>query len=448
MKRLLYQCGIIILFTCLFMTCKSGKDMRDEPRLPQDEPTEIPGGSVVVNVVSQSIKQDSVVQAENTSSLVLTYSADILINKPELITINGRVIVSAMAQGKTLTLPLSLEAATDYFVQIKQEAIVSGNKAVVKAFTLNFKTRATANIDKVNTSLCNEKADETAKNLYKTFLSVYGKQTFSGVWEQFGRNEFAKQIFTISQRYPAIVCYDFSDIRTSDYPDTGLLKSHYLSGGIVAFGWQWLTPSQENDLLETYSTDSDFSIKNAVNNTTWESRFVESDIDRAATYLQQFQQSEIPIVFSPMIAAQRHWWGQAEAPYFRELWKLLYDRLVVKHGLNNLIWVWTTDIDNITTEQILEWYPGDEYVDIVAIAPKENKPCSLIDTFLLLNEAFEGNKMLAIADCVAIPAPDECYANGDTWLYFIAPAHFTINTPTYWSNLLNHPFILPRNTKQ
>lgn len=446
MRGLLYRWGILVFIACLCFTCKSGDDGRDEPRLPEDDPTEIPGGtaSEVVKVVYQSIKQDSVVRAENTSSLVLTYSADISIDKPELITVNGRVIVSAVAHGKTLTLPLSLEPATDYLVQIKQDALVAVGNATVKAFSLNFSTRATVNLGNVNTSLCNEKADEVAKDLYKKFLSVYGKQTFSGVWEQFGSNDFVEQIFTIAQRFPAIVCCDFSAIHTSDYSDIDLLKSHYLSGGIVAFGWQWLTPAQENDLPVTYSADSGFCIKRALNYTTWEARFVESDIDRVAACLKQFRESGIPVVFSPMIAAQRHWWGQHEAVYFRELWKLLYDRLVVKHELNNLIWVWTTDTDNMTEEQILEWYPGDEYVDIVTIAPAGEDTRSLIDTFLLLNGAFEGTKMLAVADCVAVPNPEECYANGDTWLYFIAPSHFSVNTPAYWNTLLNHPSILPK----
>ena len=41
----------------------------------------------------------------------------------------------------------------------------------------------------------------------------------------------------------------------------------------------------------------------------------------------------------------------------KKLYILLYDRLTNYHGLNNLIWVWSTPEP--------EWYPGDEYVDIV-----------------------------------------------------------------------------------
>jgi len=40
------------------------------------------------------------------------------------------------------------------------------------------------------------------------------------------------------------------------------------------------------------------------------------------------------------------------------LWRLLYDRLVNHHRLHDLIWVWNG--------QDADWYPGDQYVDVVA----------------------------------------------------------------------------------
>jgi len=39
----------------------------------------------------------------------------------------------------------------------------------------------------------------------------------------------------------------------------------------------------------------------------------------------------------------------------------MYDRMVNVNGLNNMIWVWTTDVSS----DALNWYPGDEYVDIL-----------------------------------------------------------------------------------
>ena len=47
----------------------------------------------------------------------------------------------------------------------------------------------------------------------------------------------------------------------------------------------------------------------------------------------------------------------------KTLWRLMFDRLVNYHGLNNLIWVWTTS----ASDDAATWYPGDDYVDILGM---------------------------------------------------------------------------------
>ena len=48
----------------------------------------------------------------------------------------------------------------------------------------------------------------------------------------------------------------------------------------------------------------------------------------------------------------------------------MYNRLVNHHKLNNLIWVWTSQagFDDLCNAYVADsaWYPGDEYVDVVA----------------------------------------------------------------------------------
>jgi mannan endo-1,4-beta-mannosidase len=74
----------------------------------------------------------------------------------------------------------------------------------------------------------------------------------------------------------------------------------------------------------------------------------------------------------------------------------MYDRLAIKHQLNNIIWVWSTESTNLTKDELKKWYPGDEYVDIIGTNSYADNTNSQIDRFLLLNETFEGRKMIAI----------------------------------------------------
>ena len=53
------------------------------------------------------------------------------------------------------------------------------------------------------------------------------------------------------------------------------------------------------------------------------------------------------------------WWGSKGAEVCIKLYRLMYDRYVNYHKLNNLIWVWNSPKK--------EWNPGDDVVDIYSV---------------------------------------------------------------------------------
>ena len=61
------------------------------------------------------------------------------------------------------------------------------------------------------------------------------------------------------------------------------------------------------------------------------------------------------------------WWGQkkGEDGYIK-LWQMMFDRLVNFHGLSNLVWVFNTNEFKEGVDPHSTYYPGDEYVDILA----------------------------------------------------------------------------------
>lgn len=435
---------LLMAVLCVCCGGDAGGD-RDEPRLPETS-EETQGSTTIVTVTSQSITQGETVDADKTVSLTLTYSSPISIEKPELITINDRVITDASTSGNALTLPLALEPATAYTIIVPSDALTAGVNTKVKAFALNFSTRATINTDLLTTSLCNSNADDEAKSLFGTFLSIYGKKTIPGVTESnINDNTCVEYVFSVSQQHPAIIGYNLNNIHTADYSDITQIISHHNAGGMVCFGWEWLTPSHESDSPENYSADSGFDITKAVNNTTWQYAFVENDIDIVATLLRALEDAGIPVLFNPLCDAQNHWWGQKGAPYFRELWKLLYDRLTIKHELNNLIWVWSSDFSNLSAEDAKEWYPGDKFVDIVGTSLSTESSEPSIDIFLRINETFGGKKMIALTKCETIPVIDDCFSNGDTWLYFVVPQEFATTANIDWKSIMTHTDIITRD---
>ena len=110
----------------------------------------------------------------------------------------------------------------------------------------------------------------------------------------------------------------------------------------------------------------------------------------------------------------------------KELWKLLYTTLTEKYGLHNLIWEYNSyDYSNSAT-----WYPGDEYVDIVAYdkynveynrGDGNSSGPNLLAISAKFNSLFNltgGKKMVAMAENDTVPALDNLLVEDAGWLYF------------------------------
>lgn len=96
-------------------------------------------------------------------------------------------------------------------------------------------------------------------------------------------------------------------------------------------------------------------------------------VDRIAFYLKQLRDAHVPVLWRPYheMNGVWFWWGDKKgAEGYIKLWRLMFDRFVNFHGLNNLIWVWNAnaprDIPMDEAFSYHEYYPGHDYVDVLA----------------------------------------------------------------------------------
>lgn len=93
------------------------------------------------------------------------------------------------------------------------------------------------------------------------------------------------------------------------------------------------------------------------------------------------------------------------------VWRILYERLTVKHKLNNLIWVWNSVAP--------DWYPGNDFVDIVSAdtyAEGDHGPISATYDALL---ALTGDsKIVAATEVGSVMDPGELQAYRADWVWF------------------------------
>ena len=142
------------------------------------------------------------------------------------------------------------------------------------------------------------------------------------------------------------------------------------------------------------------------------------------------------------------WWGAKGPEPCKALWRLMFDRLVNYHGLKNLIWVWTTD----AAANNLDWYPGDEYVDILGadIYAADGDFSSQVLTYNSIREKFGGTKMITLSENGPVPDPDNLVADRAHWSWFMPwNGDFTRsashNGSTWWHSFLSNTYVITRD---
>lgn len=106
------------------------------------------------------------------------------------------------------------------------------------------------------------------------------------------------------------------------------------------------------------------------------------------------------------------WWGSAGKDAYIQLWKLMYDKFTNEYGLNNLIWVWNA--------QNPDWYPGDEYVDIMGYDcyPAERDSSSQKWYYDLVKSSTSTKKIIAMTENGSMFDPDGAFNDGTRWAWF------------------------------
>jgi mannan endo-1,4-beta-mannosidase len=243
-----------------------------------------------------------------------------------------------------------------------------------------------------------------------------------------------------------------------------LAENIYKKGGFPAYCWHWKDPSHTVDAFYSPSSgntpNTSFNLTKAFIDqatcTTFDSSSVEfkgivRDLDIIANYLKSLADKNIPILWRPLheSSGKWFWWGYSGPTACKALYRLMFDRFTKQHGLNNLIWVWTTD----EAGDALTWYPGDDYVDIIArdyyYYPREANHGSLVASFEKLKEMFGGKKIITLGENGSVPFPDEMQIDGAGWSYFMPwYGDYTMdgwahdNTTADWKKILNNDYVI------
>ena len=174
------------------------------------------------------------------------------------------------------------------------------------------------------------------------------------------------------------------------------------------------------------------------------------DIDAIAIQLQKLEDAKVPVLWRPLHEAEGKWfwWGAKGAEPCKWLWKLVFDRLNNHHNLNNLIWVWTST----GVPDALNWYPGDEYVDIIGAdiyLPAGNYSSHFV-TFDNMASLYEGRKIITLSENGPIPNPESLFQEGSAWSWFSTWSGDFItngiyNTASHINTVFKHDYVITKD---
>ncbi len=290
-------------------------------------------------------------------------------------------------------------------------------------------------------------------------------------------NERLEQVYQMTGKHPALSGYDYIFLQYSptpaswdwvvNYGDISAPLEQWNNNGLVSFMWHWNVPSTQEDWekgqagdysgYHFYSKETTFDISRALTEGTWEHEFILQDIEKVAGYLQLLQEAGIPVLWRPLHEAAGNytlysdngawfWWGRGGAEPCKQLWKLLRDKLEGEYGLDNLIWVWTLDAAEGAEADYASWYPGNDLVDIVGVDIYAEDTAAKSRQYKAAVALSGGHKLVTVSECGNIPNPELCFADGESWSWFLTwdLESYSLNTQNYWKQLMASSRVLSR----
>lgn len=415
-----------------------------------------------------------------TLNVELTYDQNITAPSAghNKVTIDGATVSKVSASLKKLTVQLTgLEKGESYRLVIPEGVVMGPTGATAPQVSISFSTVKKPEDKPVDKALCTPNPMAQTKKVYDYLLSIYGSKSLSASMSNVSWNiNEAELVKKATGKYPAMAFFDYIHLSWSpanwiDYSDTKILEDWWKANGLIGASWHWSVPATAGETdLNKYTCspgngkqNSDgnwtttFRPKNIFVEGSWESEVAKADLEKMAGYLKLLQDKGIPVIWRPLHEAAGNtyeydggtawfWWGIDGAEVYKQLWQYMFNFFKDK-GLNNLIWVWTTQTKDAA------FYPGDEYVDMVgrdiynmtSAANCANQYNTIFDSY--------SQKMIALSEFGNVAKLSEQWNAGAYWLFFMPWYQHNATSlvghqhadEAWWKDAMNQSFVITRD---
>lgn len=260
----------------------------------------------------------------------------------------------------------------------------------------------------------NHKATKEAKALLRRlYETVDNGQIISGLHHnQLREPNYSKDLSRIAEASGKIPLIWGGDVAWDADKVVELATEHYREGYIVTLMWHAPRPFDTGVVSFKNHTQGKITDEQWLEITTPGTelnRMWLAQVDSISRYLRVLQDRNIPVIWRPLheMNGGWFWWGFRKGPEgYQKLWRMLYERMTIHNGLNNLLWVWNANAtqkwDKKGKMHLSDYYPGGDVVDILATDIYDNdwRQCHHDD----LDSLGQG-KLIAIGETGNLPTP-------------------------------------------
>lgn len=178
----------------------------------------------------------------------------------------------------------------------------------------------------------------------------------------------------VTGEYPALFGWDISKLGQREFNIDSVdfekmkhwIREGFRMGGVITISWHMDNPVTGGDSWD--KTPAVYSIlPGGDNHETYKQK-----LDLLAVFLKDLKVglwTKVPVIFRPFHehTGNWFWWGRGNtsAEEYKRLWKFTVEYLRDEKNIHQLLYAYSTDVFD-SEEDYLEFYPGDEYVDIMA----------------------------------------------------------------------------------
>ena len=243
--------------------------------------------------------------------------------------------------------------------------------------------------------------------------------------------EQLQEVFNDTGMWPAITGADFQ--RPDRTPDqsvneaTTWLIQKWNEGYLINASWHAQDPCTGGSASLEYPTpplDLDRVLPGGNCHAAWL-----QSLDRVAAGLQRLEDAGAVVIWRPFHEMNGAWfWWHQNPPYkFTALWRHMFTYFTQTKGLNNLLWAYSPNYEwDQWAPDVLTFYPGDQYVDIVGIDKYMNCTNGNAENPIDLSRSYDDlvntGKPIGLLELGFIPASGACYdinPYGYRWDYLV-----------------------------